>query len=138
LELSMKGVLGGVTINDILDVINTAGKIHDVKPAKQTPSPIDPIYRLQVATYSRLAPNASGLVQLDTLVKNKTPKRVEQSFEITEADILATDTIYPLAQQAMQSGFYMPKRLSMLCSRRHCPYWRRCEKEIGGEVSESR
>lgn len=136
-ELPVKGVIGGVRINGILDVIDTEGKIHDVKTAKQTPSSIDPMYRFQVATYSRLAEGASGLVQLDTLVKLKTPKRVEQSFQITEADKLATDTIYPLAQAAMKSGYYMPNRLSMLCSRRHCPYWRRCEREFGGEVSES-
>jgi RecB family exonuclease len=136
-ELPVKGVLGGVRINGIVDVLDVNGKIIDTKTAKATPSSIDPMYRFQVATYRRLAPNASGLVQLDTLVKNKTPKRVEQSFEITEADIRATDTIYPLAQQAMRTGYYMPNRLSMLCSRRHCPYWRRCEKEFGGEVSES-
>jgi hypothetical protein len=136
-ELPVKGILGGVRINGILDVIDTAGVIHDVKTAKATPSSIDPMYRFQVATYRRLAPGASGLVQLDTLVKTKTPKRVEQRFEITDADTRATDTIYPLAQQAMRSGYYMPNRLSMLCSRRHCPYWRRCEKEFGGEVSES-
>jgi RecB family exonuclease len=136
-ELPVNGVLGGVRINGILDVIDTAGKIHDVKTAKATPSSIDPMYRFQVATYRRLAPNASGLVQLDTLVKLKTPKRVEQQFEITEADIRATDTIYPLAQQAMRSGYYMPNRLSMLCSRRHCPYWRNCERNFGGEVPES-
>jgi hypothetical protein len=32
---------------------------------------------------------------------------------------------------------FMPNRLSMMCSRRNCSYWRHCEREWGGEVPES-
>jgi hypothetical protein len=136
-ELPVRGVIGGVRINAILDVIDTEGKIHDVKTAKAAPSSIEPMYRFQVATYRRLAEGASGLVQLDTLVKTKKPQLIAQPFEVTAADDRMIDTVYPLAQQAMRSGYYMPNRLSLLCSRRHCAYWRRCEQEFGGKVDES-
>lgn len=136
-ELPVKGVIAGVRVRGVVDVIDVAGRIIDVKTAAQKPSSIDPLYRLQVATYRRLAPGASGLVQLDTLVKTKTPQRIAQLFEITDADIRATDAMYPLAQQGMRAGYYMPNRLSLLCSRRHCAFWRACEKEFGGTVDES-
>jgi len=32
---------------------------------------------------------------------------------------------------------YLPNRLSTLCSRRNCAYWRICECEWGGEVPET-
>ena len=38
---------------------------------------------------------------------------------------------------AMQQQHLMPNRLSMMCSRRNCSYWRHCEREWGGEVPES-
>src|ERR1700722_17570038 len=31
----------------------------------------------------------------------------------------------------------MPHRLSMMCSKRNCSYWRHCEREWGGEVPQS-
>jgi RecB family exonuclease len=136
-ELPVKGVIGGVRINARLDLIDVAGKITDVKTAAATPSSIDPMYRFAVATYARLAPGASGEVQLNTLVKIKTPKNHPQAFKIDEADNRMLDTVYPLTQQAMRSGYYVPNRLSLLCSRRHCAFWRRCEKEFGGTVDES-
>lgn len=137
IELPVSGVIAGVRVRSILDLLDVNGKINDTKTSAQTPSSVDPMYRFQVTTYSRLAPNASGLVQLDTLVKTQTPKVIHQSFTVTEADIKLTDTLYPLAQQAMRSGYYMPNRLSMFCSRRHCAFWRHCEKEFGGTVDQS-
>jgi hypothetical protein len=41
------------------------------------------------------------------------------------------------AQRSMRSELYMPNRLSLTCSRRHCAYWRNCEREWGGEVPET-
>jgi hypothetical protein len=50
------------------------------------------------------------------------------------ADVQWTDALYPLAQQAMQRGYYMPNRNSTRCNRHHCPHWRRCEQDFGGVV----
>jgi hypothetical protein len=74
---------------------------------------------------------------LDTLVKTKTPALVTQNFRVSEQDLLATTKLYPLAQESMKSEHMMPNRLSLTCSRRNCSYWRHCEREWGGEVSET-
>jgi len=62
---------------------------------------------------------------------------VLQDFEVSAQDRLATQTLYARASEAMRSEFHMPNRTSMFCSRRNCAYWRDCEREWGGEVSES-
>lgn len=135
-ELEVAGEINGVAARGIVDVLDVEGRVVDVKTAAKSPSGIDPGYRFQVATYAQLAPGATGAARLDTLVKAKTVKLVEQSFQVTGADLLATSVLYPLAQEAMRSGLYLPNRASNLCSRHNCPFWRRCEEEYGGEVAE--
>jgi hypothetical protein len=53
---------------------------------------------------------------------------------VTAADTQGTDALYPLAQQAMKRGCYIPNRDAIGCSRHHCPYWHRCEQDFGGVV----
>jgi hypothetical protein len=44
--------------------------------------------------------------------------------------------MYPMIQDGMRTGLYIPNRVGFLCSRRYCGYWRRCEREFGGAVKE--
>ena len=44
--------------------------------------------------------------------------------------------MYPMVQDGMRIGLYIPNRAGFLCSRRYCGYWRRCEREFGGAVKE--
>ena len=74
---------------------------------------------------------------MDTLVKTKNPAIVTQSFEVDEKDLVTIERLYARAQQSMRSPHYMPNRLAMTCSRRNCSYWRQCEREWGGTVSET-
>jgi hypothetical protein len=37
----------------------------------------------------------------------------------------------------MHGSVHLPNRHSMLCSRRHCAFWRHCEQKWGGEVPET-
>jgi hypothetical protein len=136
-EIRVEGTIGGVRVQGWIDLLDTDGRIIDVKTAARRPSGIEPDYRFQIATYAQLTPGASGQARLDTLVKTKTPAIVTQDFTITEQDLLATRTLYPLAQRSMKSELHMPNRLSLSCSRRHCAYWRHCEREWGGEVPET-
>lgn len=133
-EQHVEGTINGVRVHGYIDLIDVDGRIIDIKTAKRKPTGIRPDYRLQVATYQQLAPTASGLVKLDTLVKSKTVQVVEQSFEVTDQDRKAVATLYPLAQEGMRSGLYMPNRNSMLCSQKYCSYWERCEADFGGCV----
>jgi len=136
-ELHVEGDIGGVGVQGFIDVLDVEGRIIEIKTARATPSRIEPMHRFQVATYRQLTPAASGKGRLDTLVKTKTPKIVVQDFEVTEEDMRATETIYARASEVMSSDLYLPNRLSMLCSRRNCAYWRICECEWGGEVPET-
>jgi hypothetical protein len=136
-EMHVEGEIGGVRVQGYIDVLDVDGRIIDIKTAKASPSGIDPMNRFQVATYRQLVPAASGKGRIDTLVKTKTPKIILRSFDVTPEDLRATQMIYARASQAMQSDVYMPNRLSMFCSRRHCAYWRACECEWGGEVPET-
>src|SRR6185369_4657468 len=101
----------------------------------RSPSGVSADHALQLATYARLTPEASGLVQLDTLVANKTgPKLVSIEYQVPEADILLTERIYPAVQKSMRDGFYLPNRGSYFCSSKNCAFTKQCMQEFGGLV----
>ena len=136
-ELHVQGLINGVKVHGFLDLLDVDGRVIEIKTAKARPSTIDPMYKFQVATYRRLTPGATGEGRIDTLVKTKSPQLIQQSFAITEQELRATDTLYPLAQELMRGGVFVPNRQSMMCSRRNCAYWRHCEQKWGGEVPET-
>ena len=135
-ELELKGEIAGVKVQGKLDVLDIDGRIIDVKSAAKSPSGIRQSYRRQVATYVQIEPRASGEVRLDTLTKTKTVKMIQQSFTVDASDRAHARAIFPLVQEAMREGLYVPNRESFLCSRRNCPYWERCEADYGGKVDE--
>ena len=85
----------------------------------------------------RSLPGASGEVRIDSLVKTQTVQIVQQAYTVEEPDIRATQVLYPMAQKAMGSGMYCPNRRSMLCSQKHCSFWKHCQEEFGGRVRSS-
>lgn len=135
-ELHVEGEIGGVRVRGWIDILDVEGCVLDIKTARARPTSIEPMYRFQAATYCRLTPGASGKGRIDTLVKTKHPQIISQSFELTESDLAATQSLYPLVQAAMRASIYVPNRLAMSCSRRGCSFWRHCESEWGGEVPE--
>jgi putative RecB family exonuclease len=136
-EVHVTGEIGRVHVQGWVDLLDVEGRVIDIKTAARRPSGIEPDHRFQIATYTQLLPGASGEARLDTLVKTKTPKIISQSFQVSEQDLLATRTLYPLAQRVMQAQAFVPNRRSITCSRRNCSFWRHCEREWGGEVPES-
>lgn len=135
-ECEVEGVIGGVKVAGKVDCIDVEGTIIDSKTASKKPSGIMPDYRFQVATYSQLHPKANGRARVDTLTKTKTINAVMQTVQIGEADKLHTARMYPLVQEAMQSGLYVINRASNLCSHKYCAFAARCEREYGGCVDE--
>jgi putative RecB family exonuclease len=135
-ELKVSGVIGGVNVRGYVDLLvrDASGKIIDLKTSSRSPSGVSADHALQLATYARLTPEATGLVQLDTLVANKTPKLVSIEYQVPEADILLTERIYPAVQKSMRDGFYLPNRGSYFCSRKHCSFVDACTQEFGGLV----
>ena len=77
---------------------------------KRTPSEVSPDHRVQIATYSRLCPHASGEARVDCLIKNKNPKLVRQAYTVEEADLIEVERMYPLVQQAIRQGIFLPNR----------------------------
>lgn len=136
-EVEVSGEIAGVAVRGRIDVIDDAGTTIDVKSAAKAPSGIQADYRFQVATYAKLHPGSNNKAKLITITKTKTVKLITQSFSVQPSDMLQLEKSYPLVQEAMRSGLYVPNRSSMLCSRRHCPYWRKCEEEHGGTIDES-
>ena|SRR2546426_629845 len=110
------------------------GTIIDIRTAPAAPGRIDQMHRFELATCARLAEGASGVVRSHLLVMSNTPQHVVYTWEVTADDVQWTNALYPLAQQAMRRGYYMPNRNSARCNRHHCPHWRRCEQDFGGVV----
>jgi RecB family exonuclease len=133
-EIQVAGRIAGVRVHGWIDILDVDGRIVDLKTAAAAPSKISPDYRVQVATYVQLTPGASGEARVDTITKTKTPKIVSQAFSLTGADYAATAALYPAVQRGIRAGAFFPNRGSTLCSRRHCAFWRACQKEWGGEV----
>jgi hypothetical protein len=73
---------------------------------------------------------------IDNLIKTKTVQVVRQTLELTPEDLQITVVLYPLVMEAMQQNTFLPNRLSLSCSRRHCAFWRQCEREFGGHVQD--
>jgi len=136
-EVYVEGEISGVRVRGWIDLLDVEGRVIDIKTAKARPSSIEPMHKFQVATYALLLPGAAGEGRVDTLVKTKTPQLISQSFKITAEELRVPQTLYPAAQDAIRRQRYMPNRLSMMCSRRNCSYWRHCEREWGGEVPET-
>jgi hypothetical protein len=118
-------------------LLDEEGVVVDVKTAGRKPSGISPDYAFQLATYRQITPAASGGARLDTLVKTRTVQLVQQSYVVSEEDLRATEILYPLVRDGIASGLFFPNRQSLLCSRRNCCFWRQCQQEFGGTVTES-
>jgi hypothetical protein len=133
-QRTMRGVLASVRIQAQFDILDEDGMIIAINTARNAPSSIAAMHRFELTTCYRLADGASGVIRSDTLVNSENPHCACQVWEINEADIQLTDAIYPVAQEAMRRGYYMPNRGSVHCSRHQCPHWRRCEQDFGGVV----
>jgi hypothetical protein len=78
---AVEGVIGGVSVRGIVDLLDIEGQVIDIKTAKAKPSSIDsidPMQKFQLATYHQLTSNANGEGRIDTLVKTKVPQLIHQ------------------------------------------------------------
>ena len=70
------------------------------------------------------------------LTKTKKVQIVQEPWSIGADERRYAETMYPMIQNGMRTGLYIPNRAGFLCSRRYCGYWRQCEREYGGVVKE--
>ena len=59
-EMHVEGRIGGIRVQGWIDLIDVDGQIIDIKTAARRPSGVDVDHRFQIATYTQLAPGASG------------------------------------------------------------------------------
>ncbi len=131
-ELPITGVIGGALIHGIIDLVTTDGIVVDLKTAAKKPGSIRQDHAFQLATYAMLGDYHTA--RSVTVTKTATPAIVQHTIQIGPSERKHAEAIYPLVAEAMQSGIYPPRRSSMLCSRKHCAFWRACEAEYGGTV----
>lgn len=135
-ESRVSGVIGGVKVSGYVDLLDTEGRLIDSKSSTKPIKGIAHDHRLQLTSYAMITPAASGACRLDTVTKGKTVSLVQKSFTVTEKDRQYAEVIYPMVQDSIREGIFLPRRSSSLCSRRYCGYWTVCEKEYGGSVRE--
>jgi hypothetical protein len=136
-EHPVSGVIAGVKVRGYVDLMDSNGRIVDLKTSSKKPSEITPGYKRQCTTYTRIMPGASGKVTVQTLVRTKTPQLAEQHLTVGPEDVRHIEVMFPLVQEAMRSGLYTPNRENMFCSKKSCAFWKSCQDEYGGEVPES-
>jgi len=134
LEHRVEGMIGDVPVCGYIDILDTQGRVIDIKTASKKPSGVSAPYRNQITTYAMLEPKASGVARVDTLTKTKTVGLHEQTVEVSDSDRKLTERLYSISREQMRSGVYLPNRDSFTCSRTYCSHWARCEAEYGGEV----
>jgi hypothetical protein len=135
-ELPVAGRIAGVNVRGYIDLLETSGRVRDLKTAARKPTVIGDNSRFQVATYVQLTPYASGELAVDTLVKTKTIGLVQLTATIDASDVASTQAMYPLVQQSIRAGHFVPNRAHFVCSKKHCGFWRACEQRYGGRVKE--
>jgi len=136
-EFPVSGTINGVRVRGFIDLLDSEGRVIDLKTAARTPSEISTDYRFQVATYRQLLGGiVTGEARVDTLVKTKTPKLVQMSCTIDQGDIDSVNALYPVVQRGIRGGYFAPNRSHYLCSRKYCGFWRECQRQFGGKVGE--
>jgi hypothetical protein len=133
-ESRVSGVIAGVKVAGYVDLLDIEGRIVDSKSTLKPSVGIAHDHRLQLTSYVMITPAASGVCRLDTVTKGRTVRLILKSFAITAQDRQYAETIYPMVQDSIRDGLFLPRRNSVLCSRRYCGFWRRCELEYGGTV----
>jgi hypothetical protein len=148
IERRVEGEIAGVKVCGYIDLLDTFGRVIDLKTAAKKPGEdVDSAYAFQIATYRQLpivpietdgpfTPQTNGQATVYTMVKTKKPQLIEQSYEVSLEDQIATQKLYPMVQAGIRHGLYLPNRKDMMCSRRNCNYWRECQAEYGGKVAE--
>lgn len=138
IEEHVAGTIGGVKVQGKVDIRQKDGLIRDIKTAARKPNGVSAQHAFQLATYAQITPNVPdrAILLVDTLVKTKTPQLYAHAYQVSESDVQQVERMYPLVQEAIRNELYVPNRASTLCGRKHCAFWRACEREFGGRVSE--
>ncbi len=135
-ETKVRGMIGGIKVYGYLDLLDIEGRIIDSKSALKPFKGVSHDHRLQLTSYVMMTPGATGHCRLDMVTKGKTVSLIQKSLSITDADRKYAETVYPMVQNSIKEGIFLPRRNGSLCSRRYCGFWKNCEKEFHGVVKD--
>jgi len=133
-ETPVTGLIGGVRVRGYVDLLDTDGRIIDTKTAVKPIKGVSHDHRLQLTSYAMITPGVSGVCRLDIVTKGRTVSLTQKSFQVGPADRTYAEALYPMVQDSIREGIFLPRRSSALCCRKYCGYWRSCEREFGGVV----
>ena len=133
--MPVSGTTAGIAVRGIADIVTMDGTVIDIKTASRKPSGLAADHALQLATYARLVPNASGKTRIDTLVSTKDTQLIQIDHTPGSDGKRLVERIYPLVAEGIAGGLYLPNRNSSMCSRRYCAFADACEREFGGTVA---
>jgi hypothetical protein len=57
---------------------------------------------------------------LDMVTKGKTLALIQKSFCVSEKNRQFAEMAYPMVQDSIRDGIFLPRRNNSLCSRRYC------------------
>jgi CRISPR/Cas system-associated exonuclease Cas4 (RecB family) len=132
-EVKLSGVINGVAVRGIADIITTDGTIIDLKTTSRKPSGISGDHALQLATYVELYEASNGETRIDSLVSTKEPQLVQIEATPGARGRQLVENIYPMVVDAINGGLFLPNRASTWCAK--CPYHAECEDEFGGSIA---
>ena len=140
IQFPVQGKIAGVDVRGCIDILTEEGTVIDLKTKTDKPHDVAANHMLQVTTYDLICPNSRGKAEIHYVVKGRAAttkaKTVPFTRDIGPAEVLYAESIYPMVQEAMRDGLYLPQRAARICSRKYCPFWQACEKEFGGRVPE--
>jgi RecB family exonuclease len=132
-EVPVSGEIAGVKVCGIVDILDTEGRIIDIKTASRKPSKVSGDHAFQLATYTALLDHSvSGETRIDSLVSTKDPQLVQIEHTPGKSGRKLVERMYPLVAEGIANGLFIPNRASTLCG--YCPYARECEWEYGGAI----
>jgi RecB family exonuclease len=134
-EVPVTGVIAGVPVRGIVDIVDTSGRVIDIKTKSRKASEVSADHALQLATYTAHMPRASGEARIDLLVSTKEPALIQIDHAPGAAGRQLVERLYPLVAEGIAGGLFLPNRSASTCSRRWCPFANVCEAEFGGKVA---
>ena len=121
-ESRVAGSIGGVKVRGYLDLMDSERRIIDTKSALKPIKGISHDHRLQLTSNAMITPEASGLCRLDTVTKGRTVRLSQKTFQVGASDRRYAESIYPMVQESIREGIFLPRRSSGLCSGKYCGY----------------
>jgi hypothetical protein len=135
-EVEKEAEIAGIPILARADVIDVDGVIHDFKFRRRSATALTRAEETQLTLNAMLFGSEKGIIHtVREPLKTKPAEATALPFVVDDQAKQFVQILLPKAQNRMQSGDLIPNRSSFLCSRRHCSFWRQCERDFGGRVA---